>query len=234
MLRLLPDILFPSRCAGCGATVDSRHHNLCPACAGRISILENTCPVCSGPLDGSPCGTCADRHWYISKNITLSEYSGVMKSVICKMKFAGIRGHHTTLGRIALKELTRRAIHADMITWVPMSQKKQWDRGFNQSELISKFISKRTGIPCRKLLKEKAGIRTQKKLGLRDRFVNSLCRYEIAGGSPLAGRRILIIDDVYTTGATVNECARQLRQAGADEVFSLTLARTDIKRLEKF
>jgi competence protein ComFC len=234
MLTLLPDILFPSRCAGCGAAAGTRNHGLCPACTGAIRVIENACPVCSGPLNGFRCATCAERHWYTSKNITISDYSGIMKSVICKMKFGRIRALHAVLGAIALNVLTRRAVTADIITWVPMSAKKRWERGFNQSELISKYISKRTGIPCRPLLREKAGTGAQRKLGLRDRFINSLDRYETAGRGAPAGSRVLIIDDVFTTGATINECARQLLLDGAETVFSLTIARTDIKRLEKF
>ncbi len=234
MLSLLQDILFPSRCAGCGAAVGSHQNYLCPPCTARIKVLSDTCPVCSTPLNGSRCTVCDERHWYISKNITLSDYSGIMKSVICKMKFDRIRALHAALGTLALQELARRSVPADIITWVPMSLQKRWDRGFNQSELISKFISKKIEIPCRQLLKERPGTRAQRKLGLRDRFINSLNRYEAAGPGSIPGRRVLIIDDVYTTGATINECARQLLLAGADRVFSLTIARTDTKRLEKF
>lgn len=157
-----------------------------------------------------------------------------MKRIICKMKFGRIRALHSALGSIALTELVRRAVTADFITWVPMSPGKRWERGFNQSELISKFISKKTGIPCRQLLREKPGTRAQRKLGLRDRFINTLDRYEAMEMGAPAGSRVLIIDDVFTTGATINECARQLLLAGVDTVFSLTIARTDIKRLEKF
>ncbi|HNW28085.1 MAG TPA: ComF family protein [Spirochaetota bacterium] len=234
MLCLLPDILFPSRCAGCGAPVSRRSHSLCGSCAESITVVENTCPVCSAPLSGPRCGLCADRHWYITKNITISEYAGTMKNVICKMKFGKVRALHAALGHLALHELARSAITADVITWVPMNSRKQWERGFNQSKLISKFVSKKTGIPCRRLLREKRGAGTQRKLGLRDRFIHSLDRYEAAGSEIRDVKNVLIIDDVCTTGATLNECARQLRKAGIDRVFSLTIARTDIKRLEKF
>jgi len=116
----------------------------------------------------------------------------------------------------------------------PDELEKKWRRGFNQSELISQYISKRSGIPCLPLLTEKSGAQSQKKLGLRDRFIHSLNRYNTTSARGLSGRKVLIVDDVYTTGATINECARQLRLAGAEDVFSLTIARTDLKRLEKF
>ncbi len=234
MLGLLTDILFPSRCAGCGAPVSRESRFLCGCCAERITVLTNTCPVCSAPLDGTRCRLCAERHWYITKNITISEYAGTMKRIICKMKFGRIRSLHAALGSLALSELSRRAVTADVITWVPMNGRKQWERGFNQSELISRYLSKKTGIPCRRLLREKRGSGTQRTLGLRDRFIHSLGRYQAAGTGIRGVRTVLIVDDICTTGATLNECARQLRLAGFDRVFSLTIARTDIKRLEKF
>lgn len=234
MINFMLDILFPSRCAGCAAPVSSRHHNLCPACAEKIPRPGNACPVCSSPLSGTSCGTCSDRHWFVARNITISDYSGIMKNAICKMKFGRIRALHSALGGLALRELRRSGIQADIITWVPMNPRKRWNRGFNQSELISRFISKRTGIPGQALLREKKSARAQRKLGLRDRFINSLDRYEASKAPNLSGSSVLIIDDVYTTGSTINECARQLRLAGAARIFSLTMARTDIKRLEKF
>jgi competence protein ComFC len=234
MLAILLDILFPSRCAACGSTVASADHHLCPACAGRIAPLDDRCPFCSGPAGDTPCPACSDRHWYIARHIAVSDYSGVMKSAIRKMKFGGVRAIYSVLGSMAARELSRRSVSADIITWVPMNSKKQWRRGFNQSERISSFISKKTGIPGRPLLREKRGAGTQRDLGLRDRFIHSLGRYEPVKGTDLSGKSVLIIDDVYTTGATLNECARQLRMAGARRVFSLTIARTDVKRLEKF
>lgn len=234
MPGILLDILFPSRCAGCGATVASADRHLCPACAGRITLIEEGCPFCSGAAGVHPCPACADRHWYIARHIALSDYSGVMKSAIRKMKFGGIRALYSVLGSLAARELARRSLWADIITWVPMNPKKQWRRGFNQAERISSFISKKTGIPRRPLLKEKRGAWAQRDLGLRDRFIHSLGRYEPVKSPGLSGKSVLIIDDVYTTGSTINECARQLRMAGAERVFSLTIARTDVKRLEKF
>ncbi len=234
MRGILLDILFPSRCAACGSTVASTDRHLCPSCAGRIPLIEEGCPFCSSQADNTPCTACSDRHWYIARHIAISDYSGVMKSAIRKMKFGGIRAIYSVLGSLAARELARRSLWADIITWVPMNSRKQWRRGFNQSERISTYISRKTGIPRRPLLKEKRGAGAQRDLGLRDRFIHSLGRYEPVKGPDLSGKSVLIIDDVYTTGSTINECARQLLMAGAERVFSLTIARTDIKRLEKY
>jgi ComF family protein len=156
-----------------------------------------------------------------------------MKKLLHELKFGRVRKLHRFLGDLACAGLAGRGISADLITWVPMNPKKRRDRGFNQSELIARVMSKRTGIPCRSLLSERRGAGKQRELGLRDRFINILGRYEAASGASLSGQSVLLVDDIFTTGATINECARQLRNAGARSVISLTMARADIKRLEK-
>jgi len=200
----------------------------------RISFLSESCPVCSGLLENGVCGTCAERHWYFTKNMTVAEYNGIAREIICRLKFKKIRGLHLVLAALAEKKLEGHDIRADVITWVPMNSRKKWARGFNQSELIAKKLSKLTGIPGRPLLREKRKTEIQRELGVRDRFINTLNRYHAVPNNFIRGRTILLVDDVYTTGATINECARQLRSAGARDVFSLTIARADVKRLEKF
>jgi ComF family protein len=231
---MLLDIIMPSRCVGCGRPVSSRQNHLCRTCSVRIPFLSDTCPVCSGLLENGACRTCADRHWYFTKNLTVAEYSGIAREIIRRLKFKKIRGLHIILAAIAKKKLDGHEFRADIITWVPMNARKKWARGFNQSELIAKKLSKLTGIPCRPLLREKRGTETQRELGIRDRFINALNRYHAVPNKFIRGRSILLVDDVYTTGATINECARQLLSAGVRDVFSLTIARADVKRLEKF
>jgi competence protein ComFC len=234
MIALVADILFPSRCAGCGRPVSSRMNFLCEDCARAVPFLDRACPVCSGPEpeDGT-CTVCSGRRWYLDANITVALYDGVMKKLLRELKFGRTRKLHAFLGNLAYGGLAGRDVSADLITWVPMNPKKRRDRGFNQSELIARVVSKRTGIPCRRLLSERRGAGKQRELGLRDRFINILGRYEAASGARLSGQSVLLVDDIFTTGATINECARQLRNAGARSVISLTMARADIKRLEK-
>lgn len=157
-----------------------------------------------------------------------------MKKMLHGFKFLRLRGLSVILGGLAVKELTGRGIRPDLVTWIPMNKKKKWERGFNQSELIARHISKKLGYPCAPLLAERSKTATQRELGLRDRFLNALGRYEILPGADLRGHAVLLLDDIFTTGATINECARILRSAGAHKVFSITMARADIKRLDKF
>jgi competence protein ComFC len=233
MISLFIDLLFPSRCAGCGRPVSAHQDFLCAACARSIPILEGACPACSAPGTEGPCPVCAGRHWYLDANITVAEYRGVMKNILKELKFGRVRKLHAVLGALASGAVACRGVSADIITWVPMNAGKKRERGFNQSELIARFVSKQAGIPCRKLLSERHGAGVQRSLGVRDRFINILDRYKTAAGIRISGQSVLVVDDIFTTGATVNECARQLKIAGARSVISITMARADIKRLEK-
>lgn len=234
MISLIIDLLFPSRCAACGSPVSCRERHLCAACAAGISPIAGGCPICSAPLEGGPCPVCGERQWYLDRHVSVSEYRGVMKKALQGLKFLKMRDLSAALGELAAEQLAGSGISPDTVTWVPMNSKKRWERGFNQSELIARHVSKKSGFPCAPLLAERRKTATQRELGVRDRFLNALGRYEVVRGADVRKRAVLLVDDIFTTGATINECARVLRRAGAQSVFSLTMARADIKRLDKF
>ena len=125
-------------------------------------------------------------------------------------------------------------VQADVVTFVPLHRRKRQKRGYNQAELLAKAFGRRTDKPVKRLLKCRRKTKDQAKLNLKDRRVNvreafRLCRKSTSLQESLKGKRIILIDDVYTSGSTVSECARVLRQAGAKEVRVLTLARTILK-----
>lgn len=230
---LILDILFPQSCAGCGKPVTGREHCLCGECERAVTPIIDACTRCSGHLDRGSCQVCGERAFHPSRNITIAEYEGAMKKTLHEFKFGGTRGLHAPLGRMALTALARHDVRTDLITWVPMNARKLLARGYNQSRLIARYLSRRTGIPGIPLLAESRAGRTQRDMVLRERFINALGRYRPRNAARLRGRTVLLVDDVFTTGATINECARILRLAGAKDVISLTMARSDIKRLEK-
>jgi len=135
-----------------------------------------------------------------------------------------MRRIHRHLGEIMYNAVKGESLDADVVTSVPMTGAKVWKRGFNQSELVARGLAARLGCEYRDLLAEKGSSRTQKDLQYRDRFLNILGRYA-PGKAAIRGRKVLLVDDVFTTGATLNECARVLRDAGAVKVFAVTIAR---------
>lgn len=223
-LALVEDYLFPMHCAACGKPVSVTEDGVCAGCLGGIAPVRDGCPRCPGQLEGGRCEICSDRMWYLDRCIAAAEYSGAMKEMLQSFKFEKRRRIHRHLGEIAYNAVRDESLDADVVTPVPMTGAKVWKRGFNQSELVARVLAARLGCEYRNLLAEKGSSRTQKDLQYRDRFINILGRYAPRGGA-MRGRKVLLVDDVFTTGATLNECARVLRDAGAVKVFAVTVAR---------
>jgi len=218
------DLLFPCVCAGCGVPVSYASHGICANCMESIAEPDDPCPVCSGPMNGSPCLICSSRMTYMDRTVALGEYEGALKKIISSVKFGNNTRVAGCLAELAAVKAMQFASGVDYITAVPMNKKKKWRRGFNQSELLARKIAARAGIRYRDLLREKPGSGSQKILSVRERYINIIGRYEpVCGG--LHGKSVIIVDDVFTTGSTINECSRVLREAGCSRVFALVLAR---------
>ena len=190
-------------------------------------------------LDGV-CSICSDRKFYPTKNITLFSYEKVSKALIHALKFNGIKHIYKIFIPYIVKEIENIMEeienfneNIDIITSVPMSRKKMIRRGYNQSKLIAKEAGKLTGIEFCEILEENSGARPQRSLNYDERFINVIDRYKTNNNTKFKNKVVLIIDDVFTTGATINECSRKLIMSGAAKVFSITLVRSDLRKLEK-
>jgi ComF family protein len=226
------DILNPSRCVLCNNPASYGDACLCPGCASAISIRDAGCGICSGTVKNGCCDFCSDRHLFFRKNISALNYEGRAREMIHQFKFNRRKRLYLHLAKAALGALDRSKIDADMITYVPMRRTKRWKRGFNQSELVAGFISRNTGLALASTLSECISYSDQKYLRSLERHINAIGRFRAVNKGKVAGSRIILVDDVFTTGATVNECSRILLNAGAKEIFSLTLARSEIKSLK--
>jgi len=232
LLYSILNLFFPSNCVYCGGKISYADNNLCQDCLGSIDLIENQCQRCSGLIINGNCEICSDREFYIEKNVTIAEYSGVMKEILHYYKFSNSKRLYKHISKLASERLLNSRIKFDLITSVPMNRKKKWKRGYNQSELVAKELSKKFSIPYKKLLSEKKNSDAQRNLGYTERFLNVINRYSLKKKIGLNDRNILIIDDVFTTGATLNECSRMLSMNGSNRVFSLTFARAGTKKLE--
>jgi competence protein ComFC len=232
------DLLFPSFCINCASAISYKDSCLCGNCIEKIEFLDTKCEICSGTLFDNKCIICSSRKIYFDKNITIAGYSGIVKEILHNYKFNKRKRLYKHISELAFKKLFEYKDLIDVIISVPINRKKKFNRGFNQSELIAKEIAKKINKVYSCCLKEKSHFKTQRKLGYRDRFLNILDRYEVQNAKHnkkfIHGKKVLIVDDVFTTGATINECARILKSFGADRVYSLTIARADIKRVDKF
>jgi len=231
-LAFLLDFTFPCYCVSCGIPVSTNNYHLCSRCLNSLKPAVRGCPVCSAEMEGDVCGFCAGRRFYPAKHISLFEYEGAVKKIIHALKFEGLKNVYRNLLPFAADILSDFGGSIDIITSVPMNRKKLAQRGYNQSELLARSISKFTGIAYFSIMKEKSGSAHQRDFSYSSRYINVIDRYETLGKYNLKEKTILLIDDVFTTGATINECSRIILASGARSVFSLTVARSDLKKLE--
>ena len=170
------------------------------------------------------CGQCLKKTPPFSTVINYGLYEGVLAEAINQLKFHGVKRLSKPLGGL-LQSLN--LPRTDYIIPVPLSLRSLRERGFNQSLLIARVISKSVKVPLAidTLLKKKE---TPPQIGLsaRERLSNLKNAFEVKGY--IKGLRLLLIDDVMTTGATVTECSKQLIKAGAEDVIVLTLARSSM------
>jgi len=226
------DIIFPCECVNCGDFISSSEYHLCRDCYALLKELNNGCPVCSGLMVNGICSVCSDRKFYPKKNITLFSYENVSRAVIYALKFNGIKHVYKIFLPYIQNKIEYLNEKIDIITSVPMNRKKMIKRGYNQSELIAKEIGKQTGIEFCEILKENSGAKQQRTLNYDERFINVIDRYKTINNNKFKDKTVLIIDDVFTTGATINECSRKLILDGAARIFTITLVRSDLKRLD--
>ncbi len=161
---------------------------------------------------------------------SFGSYEGVLRELIHLFKYARIRPLAGPLGEFLAGAIPRDQTF-DAVVPVPLHWRRRWQRGFNQSALLARAIAKRYGIPLRAALGRTRATPTQAGLTNARRRSNVSGAFRVVGKAQVANRRILLVDDVMTTGATANACAAALKRAGARYVALLTLARVDRRAL---
>jgi ComF family protein len=149
-----------------------------------------------------------------------------LRDLVHLFKYRRIRSLDKPLGRLLALALPRQE-PLDLIIPVPMHWWRKWNRGFNQAELLGRVVSRRTGLPFRNALARRRGTLAQAGLTLAQRRDNLTGVFRVRDRRKIEGRRVLLVDDVFTTGATASACAAALKRAGARSVVLLTLARVD-------
>lgn len=175
---------------------------------------EGRCALCRSGLRGFDAAYC------------FGAYEGVLRELIHLYKYARIKTLARPLGDLLAAALPRDQ-EFDAVVPVPLHWRRQWKRGFNQSELLARTIARRTGIPVVNALRRSQATMTQAGLSNTNRRRNVASAFRCKQAGAVAGKRILLIDDVMTTGSTAAACARVLKGAGARKVALLTVARVD-------
>lgn len=211
------ELLYPRRCVACGAFGD----DLCPACAARLepSTATARCPNCDALWGGlANCPRCFG--WTALDGARAAvEMDGVGRQVVHGLKYRRIEA----LAGLMAERLQplRERVPFDVAIAIPLHRSRQHERGFNQADLILAA----SGWPCPGgALRRTRKTRTQVGLHARERRQNVGGAFRYDGG-PLTGLRVVLVDDVLTTGSTADECAAVLKDAGARSVWALTFAR---------
>lgn len=235
----LLDIFFPKRCVQCGKF----GNYVCFDCAGKIERVKTpTCPECGRiTVYGQYCPPCKRKiNTELAGLIIAARYDrGPIKEMIHGFKYQGLTELGPMLGELIVERLKDRlpvkgtvpsrglspGRHDLLITPVPLHKKKQSQRGFNQAELIAKYVSRKLEIPGELVLERTRETDSQVKLSGEKRRQNLVGAFKINKPDLAIGRTILLVDDVTTTGSTLNECAKVLKTAGAKAVWGVAIAR---------
>lgn len=211
-LQLLLDLLYPPKCPFCGRVLERGEEGWCASCQEELPWTE---PGGGKSVEG--CAACLSPLWY---------RDGAREGMH-RYKFGGGRSHARLFGELMAQCLRDRWDGpVDLITWAPLHPKRKKERGYDQAELLAQRVGGLTGLPVESTLEKHRATAVQSQTeGDEARKANVRGAYRALPGLDLTGKRVVLIDDVATSGATLAECAAALRAAGADCVVGLTFAR---------
>lgn len=239
----LKKLVSPPKCAGCGVRFDIFENNnieaLCDEC--RTEWERAKMSLCRGC--GRESVSCICKGRFLKDVRILSVLKFGERSTPDKFIYLLKRKDLTRIVNFAAEELVKRlrrdeelmaADYSDaIITSVPRNIKTLRQYGFDHAESVAEQVAELMDLRYEKLLKRKFGGRPQKKMSEKKRLQNVKGRFKGVDGTDISGAKIILIDDVMTTGATASECVKILKSNGAAEVILLTLARTESKRKQK-
>lgn len=227
-VRRLLHCLCPNRCACCSRLVYASEE-ICEACAEALPLIpSDTCPACGKPKRACVCGR---RKRTVFPCVSPLFYAGVVQTGIKTLKL-GKTAHGAAFFARRMASAARRAYGGslDGIVYVPMTRKAIDRRGYNQSRLLAKRMGKELNLPVLDgALRRLYDAQSQHTAGMRQRKGNVFGVFE-ADPALVAGKHLLLVDDIITTGATLEECGKMLLLAGCEEVLGVTAASTPLKR----
>ncbi|HEV8516179.1 MAG TPA: phosphoribosyltransferase family protein [Candidatus Limnocylindrales bacterium] len=215
-MAALLDLLLPPVCPGC-------EEEGAPICTACLRVLGRRL----GEPPGAPIGLPVELPHGLVQLEWCAAYTGVARAAVHALKYDGERRLVGPLGGLLAERWGRAGIGADLVTWVPVHTTRRRDRGFDQAEILARETAARLGLPVLDLLARRRTTEAQHALGRGARARNVGGVFAVRGGAePLvAGRWILVVDDVVTTGATLAAAAAALEEGGALAVSGLAFAR---------
>ena len=222
------DLIYPPNCAIC-SSVSS--YEICPSCRNSlIPIGRETCIKCGNPKSrDDPCPYCLAIEFHFDMAVSVYAYEEPLRDALLDFKYHKSARKGRALARLlgeSYKESILGKSQFDIIIPVPITQRKKKLRSYNQSEILANGMKKVSGIPVLPFVLERTRESpSQTGLDLQGRMKNVAASFSVVDDTLVRGKKILLIDDIITTGATVNECAKVLLEAGARRVVAFSLAR---------
>ncbi len=222
------DLLFPRRCPVCDGIVREAGEKICLSCLGKLKLLTPPWCLCCGKKlseETEYCPECRETKQPFARGRMLYEYQSAAPGIY-RFKYGGRREYADFFGEQAALYLGDfiRSVTPQALIPIPLHKKRERKRGYNQAELLAEAIGRRMGVPVLR----RALVRTRNTVPLKclnplERQNNLKRAFKIARND-VKLKTIIIIDDIYTTGSTIKEAARVLKQAGAEKVYFITLA----------
>lgn len=239
VLKTAAELLWPSCCVGCDATLEPGGY-FCAECAGKpVRLTPPFCSVCSRLFtdDGTPldpagagmCSNCRQQDFAFDCAVNFCRHDELARELILRFKYGGEHYLRRPLGDWLIEalrsdvRLRRRPV--DALVPVPLYRRRERERGFNQADALCRRMSRSAGLPVWRALRRVRSTRQQTRLSHEERRSNLRGAFAPVPRRPVVGAHLLLVDDVFTTGSTVHECARVLRAAGAASVRVLTVTR---------
>jgi len=229
----LLSLLYPMTCAMCGVTTDAAQH-LCSPCGKRARRIESPfCQSCSQPFSGAiesefTCANCGDRKLHFSHAVAPYRSDGVVREFVHRFKYDGafyLRHQLAAWLAETLADPRMKAHPVDALIPVPLHPTRKREREFNQAEVLAGIVAKTGRLRVVPMLKRVRYTTTQTRLDRHERMENLRNAFALAKTADVPGKHLVLVDDVLTTGSTLDECARVLRAAGAASVRAITVAR---------
>lgn len=236
------DLVFPKTCPGCDSAID-KNENLCGDCLSGITFISglSSCARCGIPFgfyeskrdgerrgnDGHLCGRCLTESYSFSNARSIALYDGKLIDIIYGFKYRGNPGLGDFLSGLLADGMPYGADYVDVIVPVPLHINKLRSREYNQSAVLAKNLAKSIGVKhdlfgLKKIRDTMPQFEIQKEEARRKNVKGA---FSVTDPGAFSGKSVLVVDDVFTTGSTTDECALALLKAGASEVRVLTVAR---------
>ena len=214
------------RCLNCGREIFD-DTGFCSECKKRVTFNNGkTCKRCGTLIEGAEdyCGNCAFDKIYFDKGYVAFCYDSAVRNAILRFKFDGCGNYARVFAKYLAALAVEHGIEFDLVTYAPMTKKAKRKRGYNQAELLAKYFCAILSCEdkCVEAIVKIRETKPQEALGKAERKTNLSGAYKCI--ADVRGKRVLVIDDIKTTGATFNECGKALKKGGATSVITLAVA----------